>query len=164
MRRPSSDLLQHVDHLSMNFPIAGEHLRIIDGERFSRKIAQFPSGLSENQTSRRSIPGVKLEFPEAVEPAGGDIAEIERRRSGSADPLRLHAEINKMIEVVDRIGLNVIGKAGDEEAFPQMGYGRSSDRPLIQKGPFVPFSKKELIPNGVEYHSQLNLPFYLHPD
>ena len=40
--------------------------------------ADQPAGLAHQDDARRDVPGLQTEFPEAVEPAGRDVGEVEQ--------------------------------------------------------------------------------------
>ena len=47
-----------------------------------------PARFLDDQRAGRDVPGLELRFPEPVEAPGGDIAEVERRRSEPAHGAR----------------------------------------------------------------------------
>ena len=91
---------------------------------------------------RDQIPRVQRPLPVAVEPAGGDEAEIERRRAEPPRPLRRRRERRPLGEV-GLHGVARVRKAGDQQRAPQaIGAptarsacrSRSSRRPLDRAG------------------------------
>ena len=52
-------------------------------------VGDHPAGLLDDQRAGGDVPRVQMLFPEPVEAAGRDVAEIERRRSRAGEPRAL---------------------------------------------------------------------------
>src|SRR6267142_2426194 len=68
--------------------VGSQHISVFD-LAFAAGVVRDPSaGLLRDQNSRRSVPGVEVEFPISVVASGGHIAEVEGRRTRAADAVR----------------------------------------------------------------------------
>ena len=87
------DFTELVDQRVMNQPIRGKRLAACNLEFTACKIADFAASLLHDQHSCRSVPGIEIELPEAVEPSRRDVAEIKRSRSRPPDTVGPQCEL-----------------------------------------------------------------------
>ena len=66
-------------HFLVDVAVGGQHAASAGTVCGTVQAADAPTGLLDQQRSSRDIPRMELLLPEALEPAGGDVAEIERR-------------------------------------------------------------------------------------
>src|SRR3990172_6710031 len=71
-------LLQNFQHLLMYPAVTTEYFLIIDAETDTAEIRDYASGLAHDQTARCHIPGLKFQFPVAVQSPGRHRAQVER--------------------------------------------------------------------------------------
>ena len=64
-------------------------------ERTTVEVGHHAAGLFDEQHAGSDVPGVQALFPKAVHAAGGDIADVERRRSETAHRPRPRQERGK---------------------------------------------------------------------
>ena len=65
---------QHAEHLVMEQAITGHDLGVRQVMRPTAKIGYSAARLGDHQRTRRHVPGVQLQLPEAVESTGSHIA------------------------------------------------------------------------------------------
>src|SRR6185436_5455110 len=118
----------------------GKHLRCprsdvaaLQVARITRKIADEASGLQDQQSTRRHVPGRQAHLPESVEPPGGDIGEVERRCAGpphararSHDPPELSHVRLEAAQLAKR-------KAGADQRVLEAPAARYADPPVVEK-------------------------------
>ena len=97
----------------------------------SRSVACPPAPMDDRR-ARHQVPGVQRPLPVAVEPAGGDEAEIERRRAEPPRPLRRRRERRPLGQVVLH-GIARVRKAGHQQRAPQPIGARRRDRLAVQR-------------------------------
>ena len=61
----------------------GDRMREIQAHRLAIEKSDDAAGLAHNQGTRGNIPNLRAKSPKRVKATGGDIAEVESRRSGS---------------------------------------------------------------------------------
>src|SRR4030066_348086 len=84
---------------------------------------------------RRRVPGVKLQPPDPVEPAAGEVAHVEGRGAVAPDRLSREDEFPEEVEVVVGRLLHVVGEAGGEEGAAQVLDPGHRDGFPVAKGP-----------------------------
>src|SRR5262249_32261608 len=105
--------------------------------------------LLDDQATRGQIPGVEVPLPEPVEAAAGDVAEVERRRTGAAHPLRMLQRLAPEGQVeVDVLAVGV-GEAGGGRRPPQLVHRGERDRGAVQARPVSPEGGEELLTDGI---------------
>src|SRR5258706_9110643 len=65
--------------------VAGDQTRVVDSCRGASEIRRDAAGFADQQNAGGNVPRGEGDFPEALEPAGGDAGEIERRGAGATD-------------------------------------------------------------------------------
>src|SRR6185369_4710813 len=129
----------------MNPSVAGNDPVVVDRVRFACKTGHPSSRLRHKQLSGCDIPGFQLALPEAVQPPGSDIRQVESSRAGSSDPAPPHLEVGKMGKIVLPVGSAVIGKAGGKKRAAQgRAYGGPYRR-AVQPGAFTPDGSEHLV-------------------
>src|SRR4249920_3772010 len=111
------NLLHQFQQQRKDLRCAADDASVFEESRFAVEVRNQSSGLEDQQAAGRHVPGRQADFPEAVEPSGGDIGKVERGSTGSTDPSRVlgdaleHAHVLvEMLEAAER-------KAGANQAF-----------------------------------------------
>ena len=94
--------VQDLDDGPVKAPVRGHDARGGQRERASLEVRDPAARFRDQEGPRRHVPGLELELPEAVEPAAGDIGQIEGRGAAPADGLGPDDEPAPMVEVVRR--------------------------------------------------------------
>ena len=96
-------------------------------------------------------------LPEPIEPAGGDIAEIECCRSQPA--YRPGARYERPKQTDDFVGrlMHIVRKTGAQQGVNEVGASRHCERGTIETGPTAPLRHEQLLPAWVEHDTQLDL-------
>src|SRR5581483_195756 len=68
--------------------IRSQRLAAVDVEWSTIEAADHSSRLFDHQHARRGIPGIEVEFPEAIESPRGNTAQVQRRRSRAPHAMR----------------------------------------------------------------------------
>ena len=69
----------------MEVVVGGQHITSRQHFVAARQIAQISTGLAYQNNSGGDVPRREAKFPEPVEPAGGNISQVEGCRTGSPD-------------------------------------------------------------------------------
>ena len=85
------------------------------------KSETVPARLLDDERPGGHVPGLELELPEPVEPAAGDVAEVQGGRAAAADRLGPDDELAELPDVVHRAGPDVVGETRGQERLPQLG-------------------------------------------
>jgi acetyl-CoA carboxylase, biotin carboxylase subunit len=117
-------------------------------------VRDAPAGLRHEQRTGGDIPGVELELPEPVEPAAGDIGQVQGRRPAAPDGLGPDDEPAPMIQVVDRARPDVVGEARGQKAPAQVVDAGGPDGGLVEKGPPPGDGPEHLLPHRVVDESE----------
>jgi hypothetical protein len=72
----------------MNRGISGDNTGVLDPDRPSGQIGYYAAGLSNHEAARGYIPGRELLLPKPLEPASGDVSQVECSGSRTPDPTR----------------------------------------------------------------------------
>jgi len=98
----------------MKQSVGRERLAAVQLKRRTIETADLASGLFNDQHARSRVPGIEIEFPEAVVASAGHIAEIEGGRSRPA--YTVGAQRDLMIEKnVGILMALVAGKSGRKQ-------------------------------------------------
>ena len=62
-------------------------------------VANGPACLADEDDARGHVPGVVVKAPEAVEPPGRHVGEVQGRRAGAAERLRPQGEVSPPVEL-----------------------------------------------------------------
>src|SRR5579875_602548 len=94
--------------------VAGEGFRAVEMEGGAAHVADAAAGLGDDQLAGGGVPGLEVEFPEALEAAAGGVAEIEGGGAEAAHAVGAEAEV--LIEVNVGVGMALLrGEAGGEQ-------------------------------------------------
>ena len=113
----------------MDTPITCDEFSPINRVRSTFEVRHFATGFAEDDDSCRHVPGIQCHFPKSIEPASGDIAKIQSRRSSSAQSLHLQRKSHEVIQIIVRGLANVVRKSGHEERTIEMvrcGHGNGN--------------------------------------
>src|SRR5436305_72084 len=75
---PGKDLLKFVNELAVDAAIRSADLTAGNLERSAVEVADYPAGFAHQQNAGCRVPGIKIEFPKAVETSASDAGQIER--------------------------------------------------------------------------------------
>src|SRR5581483_3809258 len=75
------DGLEFAQQAGVNAAVGGEHFVAGNLEGAAAEIAERPARFANQHCAAGGVPGIEVEFPEAIEAAGSDRGEVERRRS-----------------------------------------------------------------------------------
>src|SRR5579862_1239419 len=112
--------------------IGRESLAAGDVEFSAGKVSDLASGLLHDEHACRRIPGIEIEFPEAVETARRDVAQIQRRRSCASDTVAAQRELVIEINVWILVAL-LAREAGRDQAFRQRWSCRDVERRDLER-------------------------------
>ena len=91
--RSRQEPLNNLDHGVVDVTVGGDDVASARTERTARQIGHAAAGLLDDQRAGRDVPGMKRLLPEPVEPARGDVAEIDGRRAETPDRARHFEEL-----------------------------------------------------------------------
>ena len=77
----------------MNAAVAGGDLNYAQAERDGVEVGDHAAGLAHQEHAGGHVPRLEIEFPEGVEAAAGDVAEVEGRGAVAADAVREQREL-----------------------------------------------------------------------
>ena len=83
----------------MNMAVCSEDAGAAGAIREASEIGNLAARFADDQHTRRGVPRVQTEFPEAVEAPAGDGAEIERGGAIAADAVRPQSEFPVVVDV-----------------------------------------------------------------
>ena len=128
----AEDLAEKLDDLFVDGAVVGEDvLRCRKRMKRAVHVAHAPAGFADQQDSGGHVPGIETEFPERVEPAAGDIGQVDRRRPGAADAVRRHGHL--VIEVDVHVVMTLAaGEAGGGEAIGEARRLRHVNAAVVQ--------------------------------
>ena len=124
------------------------------------QIGHPPPGLRNEKPSRRGIPGHQFEFPEPVEPAGGNISHVESGRPGPPDCPGIQGHITEIIYIIIHTLLNIIGETRCQKTLSQIRRPGNMDGLAIQKSAATFFRGEHLIQHRVVDSAATDFPFY----
>src|SRR5687767_14564348 len=101
-----------VQHEVVDPAVGGDHAAGARAEQVAADRADPAAGLGDDQRAGRHVPGLDLRFPVAVEPAGPDVAHVERRGTEPPDRPRALDELPEQADQLFRITLNTVMEAG----------------------------------------------------
>src|ERR1700756_4071158 len=130
---PSSrkDLLEFVQKRVVHQSVRRQCLTAVQFKRRSVEAADLAARFFHDEHAPSGIPGIEIKFPEAIEAAAGDIAQIERRRSRAPDAVRAQRDLVIEINIGILVAL-MAGKTGRDQAFLQLRGLRHVDRLAIE--------------------------------
>src|SRR6185369_17814697 len=79
--RPAADLGEggeQLDELAVDLRVAGDDLALVEEVGLAGEVADQPAGFGDEERPGGDVPRRQAGFEEAVVPAGGDVAEVER--------------------------------------------------------------------------------------
>ncbi len=113
-------------HLSVNDSIRSKRLVARDGKFLAGEITDRSACFSDDQSAGGDIPRFEFYFPKAIEPAGRNIAKVERSRAGATDSLAAGQKSFEETHIKIGILATVVRKAGGEERFVQFAVRKKS--------------------------------------
>src|SRR5258708_26468881 len=106
--------------------IRGERLAAVEFKWRTVKAAHLPARFLDDEHACRCVPGIQIEFPEAIETPRRHATQVERSRS--SPPHSVSSQRNLMVEINIRILMALVaGKAGGHKALVQLRYLRNVD-------------------------------------
>src|SRR5690554_2884855 len=110
-----------------------------------------------HQPACGQIPGLQGELPKAVQPPGGHLTEIQRRRPQGAHPLGSLVHPLELGSVVPAAGGHIIGEPRGQETGKHGLRPGNSQAPAVEKGASPLLRGKAFPPDGIVNHSQDHL-------
>ncbi len=96
------------------------------------------------------VPGFEDLFPEAVRAPRGHVAQVERGRAVAADRSGdAHHAVEGAQPLLEAL-VQVVGKAGDQQAVDQAPRARDAQRPAVQVRPLAALGGEELVAQRIE--------------
>src|SRR6185437_1127929 len=89
---------QRFQHQRMQRSITGQSVGCIGIERRAINVGDDAAGLADQHHAAGYIPDVIVERPITIEPSGGQIRQVERRRAGAAQRTRPQREMAKPLQ------------------------------------------------------------------
>src|SRR5438552_9565603 len=80
-------ILQHIEHLLMDFTVTGGNFSHINRIRFAVEIRKGSSRFFQNESARSRVPWIQVDFKKTVITAHGEMTKIQR--CGAVSPDRL---------------------------------------------------------------------------
>ncbi|MCK7522372.1 MAG: hypothetical protein MZV64_34205 [Ignavibacteriales bacterium] len=130
--------VQDLDDGPVNASVRGHDAGGVQGERASLEVRDPAARFHDQEGPRRHVPGLELELPEAVEPAAGDVGQVEGRGAAPADGLGPDDEPAPMVEVVHGARPDVVRESRRQQAPAQVRDGGDTDGRAVQEGPRPP--------------------------
>src|SRR3989304_5137789 len=94
-----------------------------------------PPASRTRATPCRKIPRRQAQLPIGIEPAGGNISQVERRRAESAHRQRTLRQVGQQGEGVVRVLPQVVREPGDQQALLERRGRRDVDGLAVEGGP-----------------------------
>ena len=150
----------HPKHLVVQPAVRYYDLAAKEVDRLAREIGHASSSLLDDQGACRDVPRVQLFFPETIEPARRDIAEIEGGGPEPPDRTRTAKESRKHLYLVVPPIANRLRKPGAEQRIDQRFGRRNVYRVSVEPRPSTPLCDKQLLPDGIEDDANLDPAFH----
>src|ERR1700722_3264453 len=125
------DFLKFMEQRVMHQPVRGQRLAAVQLKRRAVKTADVASGFFHNQNARRCVPRIEIELPKAIEATTGDVAQVERGRTGAANSVRAQRDLVVEVNVGILVAF-VAGKSGRDQALFQLRGLRDADGLPVQ--------------------------------
>ena len=106
--------MKQVEHGLVDQSVTCHQFFPVNRVGITHEVRHSSTGFAKDDDSRRHVPRVQSHFPKSIEPAGRNVAEIQRCRSSSAQSLDLQSESHKVVQVIVWGIANVVGKSGYE--------------------------------------------------
>jgi hypothetical protein len=101
----------------MHMAVGGEDGAVAHLKRGAVEARYLAAGFFNHQPACGVIPRVQFLLPESIEPSHGGVTQIHRRRPRTTYRLALRNKILKVIEVVVRRFVDVVGESRCQQAF-----------------------------------------------
>ena len=111
-------VLEQAQNLICDQTVGGQNLLAIEPKGRAVEAEHGSTCLHHQQRARGRIPGVQIEFPKAVYPAGCSICQIESRRACPANTMGAQRQLLIEVDVGVQVAL-VTGKTGGEQTLLQ---------------------------------------------
>ena len=148
----------------MDETVGGDDARLLESPRGPPEIRHPAPCLEDDQAPGRHVPGREEQFPERLQPAAGDVAEVQDRRAQPPDRLGAHGQERVLGQVGPVRGPDVVGKPCDEEAPIEGAHGRDSYRLVVEGGAPSALPDPALVVARIVGHAQHDLPHMLERD
>src|SRR5439155_3922136 len=109
------------------------------------------------------VPGLQSLFPESVEPAAGNIGEIECRGSIATHALRVQDEVRKVSREFTALAY-VVGKACAQQRPRQRVDRRDMNAATVKRRALSTLRSEQFIAHWIVDHTDFHAPFVLESD
>src|SRR5208337_121646 len=128
----------------MDKAIASLYFAAVNPKRRPVKAGHQTAGFLDQEHAGGGVPGIEVEFPEAVIAAAGDIDQVEGRRSRTPHTVRAQGDL--VIEVDVRIQVPLVaGKASPEQRLSQLPRFGDVDWLSVESRAITSFGGEHLI-------------------
>src|SRR5688572_27509974 len=133
-----------VEHLAVDAAVRRDEMR---GDRIERRPVHpghHSARFGNHQRPRRNVPRLEVLFPEAVEPPGRDITEIDRRGAEAPDRACFAKERAEQADEIVALFVHVVRKTGDEQRVDQPARARHLQSHAVQVRAFTALRREQL--------------------
>src|SRR6478735_3449476 len=160
-----NDAAQQVKQLAMHRFVAAADRAGLEEVVFTVGAADESSSFPNEKRTRGNVPGVQASLPEGVEPARGDISEVER---GAAHPPHIDdpRHDGRKLSLESRMlrRLAKMGNAAAENGLRQVAAPRDSQPAIAAKGPLALLCDIHVVVGRIVDNASDDLPFALQRD
>ena len=110
------------------------------------------AGLADHQCPRRHVPGHEPQLPEGVQPAAGQVAEVQGRGAAPAHAARHLDEPPQRGKVALHEAGLLEGESGAHQGHAEIRHAGDADRLPVAPGPLAPEGLEELAGGRVQDH------------
>ena len=140
---------QQRHQLAVDLRVAGHHLALEQEVRLAGEVADQATGLGDHQRAGGHVPGVQAGLEEAVVPAGGHVAQVQRGGAGAAQAgAVLHHRLEHLHVAVEVVA-TAEREAGADQRFGQPRAARDPQPPVVQVGAAAARGVEQVIARGV---------------
>src|SRR6266568_4000427 len=140
-------------HLREDLRVAADDAARIEVAGVAAKIPDQAARFLHQQRARRHVPGREAHFPEAVEPAGRDVGDVEGRGARAPDARGARGKLAEHGEVFVETLEIAEGKSGADQGFVQKHAPGNAHAPLVQIGAASAGRRKQLVFRRIEDHA-----------
>src|SRR5690242_10351693 len=127
-------LLDQSGERQMQTVVRGEYVARFHHLLTAAEVGDETASLAHQQHPRRDVPGGKSELPKAVEPAAGDIGEIERGRAEPPHAAGRRQDRGQCAEIDRLIGAVAERQAGADNRLGELATRRYPEPAVVQIG------------------------------
>jgi hypothetical protein len=148
--------LKQIDNLRMNCAVISQDVGGTNGRRRAPHVGDASSRLLDKKHTGSHIPWIQIEFPKRIDPAAGDVGEVDGGSAGAAHAMSFHRQLVKEMNV-DVLVPPMAWKAGGDERFSEvraLGHLNSS---VVQERATATFGREHFVTGWIVDHAGNNL-------